>query len=171
MEIEYPHHLTTHSTEAYKSAKDYFAPLPFRLGVPGILRGVAFPTSGPTAVTRLSGCLLLVTILPPIIAAPPAIRRRGFFSSALARAFNKFRGEVGVPADVDEMRPSPERGCRSRLANISSMCRLAWCVNTLDFERVSFRLSSWDRRWSVSNVVWGGGDTTYLERELSTSLV
>ena len=33
---------------------------------------------------------------PPIIAARPA-----FFSSALARACNKFRGEVVVPADED----------------------------------------------------------------------
>ena len=150
--------------ESIRERKDYLAPLPFRLGVPGTLRGVAFPTSGPTAVTRLSGCWLLVTIPLPIITAPPAARRRVFFSSALARAFNKFRGEVAVPVDEDEMRPSPERRCRSRVTNISSMCRLAWCVNTLDFERVCFRLSSWNRRRTVSNAIHRGGKTTDLER-------
>lgn len=119
---------------------------PFRLGVPGTLRGVAFPTSGPTAVTRRSGCWLLVTMPPPITGAPPTARRLGFFSSALARAFNKFLGEVAGPADEDEKRPGREPRCRSTVANISSMCRRAWCVNALDFERVSFRLSSWDER-------------------------
>ena len=96
--------METHSYESTQERKDYLAPLPFRFGVPGTLRGVAFPMSGPTAVTRLSGYWLLVIMPPPIIAAPPAARRRGFFSSALARAFNKFRGDAVGPVDEDPVR-------------------------------------------------------------------
>jgi len=103
--------------------------------------------------------------------APPAARRQGFLLLDLARAFNKFRGDVVGPVDEDERRPSPEPRRRSRATNISSRCHLAWCVNNLNFERVSCRPSSWNGRWTVSKIVQRGGDTTDLERKLSTFLV
>ena len=71
-------------------------------------------------------CWFMVIMSPPIVAAPPVAHCQRFFSSALARAFNNFRGDVVGPVDENEMGPSSKPRCLPRVANISSMGRLGW---------------------------------------------